>query len=63
MLHLLQYASLIAAFLLPFVIGMTVQGVKSGERRKRIIGFAALAGDIILIALAVWLAFGISSVQ
>ena len=61
MLHLLQYAALICAFFLPFAIGWMVQSVKSGDRRKMTIAAVSLTAALLIIAVTVWLAFGLNS--
>ena len=61
MLQFLQYAALICAFFLPFAIGWVVQSVKSGDRRKLTIAIISLTVAAAIIAVTVWLAFGIQS--
>ncbi len=61
MLNLLQYAAMICAFFLPFAIGWVVQSAKSGDRRKLTIAVSALVIAATVIAVTVWLAFGINS--
>ena len=61
MLQFLQYAALICAFFLPFAIGWVVQSVKSGDRRKLTIAVFSLVIVLAVIAVTVWLAFGLNS--
>ena len=61
MLHLMQYAALICAFFLPFAIGWVVQSVKEHDRRKLTIAVVSLAIVLAVIAVTVWLAFGLNS--
>ena len=63
MLNLLQYAALICALFLPFLVGFVVQCAKSGDRRKLVIAVIAFAAALCIIGVTVWLAFGISSVS
>jgi len=60
MLHLLQYASMICAFFLPFAIGWIVQSARNGDRRKLAIAVTALTAAVIIIAAAIWLAFALN---
>ena len=61
MLQFLQYAALICAFFLPFAIGWVVQSVNSGDRRKLTIAVFSLVIVLAVIAVTVWLAFGLNS--
>lgn len=61
MLHLLQYAALICAFFLPFIIGWVVQSIRAHDRRKLTIAVVSLVIVLAIIAVTVWLAFGLNS--
>ena len=61
MLHLMQYAALICAFFLPFAIGWVVQSARAHDRRKLTIAVVSLAVVLAVIAVTVWLAFGLNS--
>ena len=60
MLYLLQYLSIIAAFLLPFLIGGIVRFQKSGERRKLTFCIAGLAVSAVILAAVLTISFGLS---
>lgn len=57
MLEILQYLALIAAFLLPWMVGSTVKFAKAGERKKLTVTSAVLALCVLVIGVCVWLAF------
>ncbi len=61
MLHLLQYAAMICAFFLPFAIGWVVQSARAHDRRKLTIASVSLVIALAVIAVTVWLAFGLNS--
>ena len=61
MLHLLQYAAMICAFFIPFAIGWAVQSARAHDRRKLTIAVSILSAAVVIIALTVWLAFGLNS--
>lgn len=60
MLNILQYLSLIAAFIVPWMIGSIVKFAKLGDKRKVTVISVVLAVCILVIALCVTLAFKLS---
>ena len=60
MLNLLQYLSLIAAFIVPWMIGSIVKFAKLGDKKKVTVISVVLAVCILVIALCVTLAFKLS---
>lgn len=60
MLNILQYLSLIAAFIVPWMIGSIVKFAKLGDKKKVTIISVVLAVCILVIALCVTLAFKLS---
>ena len=60
MLNILQYLSLIAAFIVPWMIGSIVKFAKLGDKKKVTVISVVLAVCIIVIALCVTLAFKLS---
>lgn len=61
MLNILQYLSLIAAFIVPWMIGSIVKFAKLGDKKKVTVISVVLAVCILVIALCVTLAFKLSS--
>lgn len=62
MLNILQYLSLIAAFIVPWMIGSIVKFAKLGDKKKVTVISVVLAVCILVIALCVTLAFKLSGV-
>ncbi len=60
MLNILQYLSLIAAFIVPWMIGSIVKFAKLGDKKKVTVISVVLAVCILIIALCVTLAFKLS---
>lgn len=60
MLELLQYLSLIAAFIIPWIIGSVVKSAKAGDRKKVFVLSAVLAVCVLVIAFCVFLAFSLN---
>lgn len=60
MLNILQYLSLIAAFIVPWLIGSIVKFAKLGDKKKVTVISVVLAVCILVIALCVTLAFKLS---
>mgnify|MGYP004510068577 CR=1 FL=1 len=60
MLYILQYLSLIAAFIVPWMIGSIVKFAKLGDKKKVTVISVVLAVCILVIALCVTLAFKLS---
>lgn len=60
MLNILQYLSLIAAFIVPWMIGSIVKFTKLGDKKKVTVISVVLAVCILVIALCVTLAFKLS---
>ena len=60
MLNILQYLSLIAAFIVPWMIGSIVKFVKLGDKRKVAVISVVLAACVLIIALCVTLAYTLS---
>ena len=60
MLNILQYLSLIAAFIVPWMIGSIVKFAKLGDKKKVTVISVVLAVCILVIALCVRLAFKLS---
>ena len=60
MLNILQYLSLIAAFIVPWMIGSIVKFAKLGDKKKVTVISVVLAVCILFIALCVTLAFKLS---
>ena len=60
MLNILQYLSLIAAFIVPWMIGSIVKFAKLGDKKKVTVISVVLAACILVIALCVTLAFKLS---
>ena len=60
MLNILQYLSLIAAFIVPWMIGSIVKFAKLGDKKKVTVISVVLAVCILVIALCVTLAFNLS---
>lgn len=60
MLNILQYLSLIAAFIVPWMIGSIVKFAKLGDKRKVTVISVVLAVCVLVIALCVTLAFKLS---
>ncbi|MDD6983734.1 MAG: hypothetical protein SOT59_06795 [Eubacteriales bacterium] len=60
MLNILQYLSLIAAFIVPWMIGSIVKFAKLGDKKKVTVISVVLAVCILVIALCVTLAFKLS---
>ena len=60
MLNILQYLSLIAAFIVPWKIGSIVKFAKLGDKKKVTVISVVLAVCILVIALCVTLAFKLS---
>ena len=60
MLNILQYLSLIAAFIVPWMIGSIVKFAKLGDKKKVTVISVLLAVCILVIALCVTLAFKLS---
>ena len=63
MLNFLQYAALICALFLPFLVGFVVQSAKAGDRHKLVIAVIAFAAALCIIGVTVWIAFGIGGVS
>lgn len=57
MLNILQYLSLIAAFIVPWMIGSIVKFAKLGDKKKVTVISVVLAVCILVIALCVALAY------
>ncbi len=57
MLNILQYLSLIAAFIVPWMIGSIVKFAKLGDKKKVTVISVVLAVCILIIALCVTLAY------
>ena len=57
MLNILQYLSLIAAFIVPWMIGSIVKFAKLGDKKKVTVISVVLAVCILIIALCVALAY------
>ncbi len=57
MLNILQYLSLIAAFIVPWMIGSIVKFAKLGDKKKVTVISVVLAVCILVIALCVTLAY------
>ena len=60
MLNIPQYLSLIAAFIVPWMIGSIVKFAKLGDKKKVTVISVVLAVCILVIALCVTLAFKLS---
>ena len=60
MLNILQNLSLIAAFIVPWMIGSIVKFAKLGDKKKVTVISVVLAVCILVIALCVTLAFKLS---
>lgn len=60
MLNILQYLSLIAAFIVPWMLGSIVKFAKLGDKKKVTVISVVLAVCILVIALCVTLAFKLS---
>ncbi len=60
MLNILQYLSLIAAFIIPWMIGSIVKFAKAGDRKKVAVLSLILAACIVIIAFCVILAYSLS---
>ena len=60
MLNILQYLSLIAAFIVPWMIGSILKFAKLGDKKKVTVISVVLAVCILVIALCVTLAFKLS---
>lgn len=60
MLNILQYLSLIAAFIVPWMIGSIVKFAKLGDKKKVTVISVVLAVCILIIALCVMLAYKLS---
>ena len=60
MLNILQYLSLIAAFIVPWMIGSIVKFAKLGDKKKVTVISVVLAVCILVLALCVTLAFKLS---
>ena len=60
MLNILQYLSLIAAFIVPWMIGSIVKFAKLGDKKKVTVISVVLAVCILIIALCVALAYKLS---
>lgn len=60
MLNILQYLSLIAAFIVPWMIGSIVKFAKLGDKKKVTVISVVLAVCILVIVLCVTLAFKLS---
>ena len=60
MLNILQYLSLIAAFIVPWMIGSIVKFAKLGDKKKVTVISVVLAVCILVIALCVTLAIKLS---
>ena len=60
MLNILQYLSLIAAVIVPWMIGSIVKFAKLGDKKKVTVISVVLAVCILVIALCVTLAFKLS---
>ena len=60
MLNILQYLSLIAAFIVPWMMGSIVKFAKLGDKKKVTVISVVLAVCILVIALCVTLAFKLS---
>lgn len=60
MLNILQYLSLIAAFIVPWMIGSIVKFAKLGDKKKVTVISVVLAVCILVIALCITLAFKLS---
>ena len=57
MLNILQYLSLIAAFIVPWMIGSIVKFAKLGDKKKVTVISVVLAVCILIIALCITLAY------
>ena len=57
MLNILQHLSLIAAFIVPWMIGSIVKFAKLGDKKKVTVISVVLAVCILIIALCVALAY------
>lgn len=57
MLVLLQYLSLLSAVMIPFLIGGLVKCMKAGERRKIMVLSGVLLLCVVIIGLALFIAF------
>ena len=57
MLNILQYLSLIAAFIVPWMIGSIVKFAKLGDKKKVTVISVVLVVCILIIALCVALAY------
>ncbi|MBE6541507.1 MAG: hypothetical protein E7672_03570 [Ruminococcaceae bacterium] len=62
MLEILQSLSLIAAFFLPWMIGLSVSFYKKGKRDKFLITLISSVVCTAVIALALFIAFSASAV-
>lgn len=62
MLNILQYLSLIAAFIVPWMIGSIVKFAKLGDKKKVTVISVVLAVCILIIALCVTLAYKLNGV-
>lgn len=60
MLNILQYLSLIAAFIVPWMIGSIVKFAKLGDKKKVTVISVVLAVCILIIALCITLAYKLS---
>ena len=60
MLNILQYLSLIAAFIVPWMIGSIVKFAKLGDKKKVTVISVVLAACVLIIALCVTLAYTLS---
>lgn len=60
MLNILQYLSLIAAFIVPWMIGSIVKFAKLGGKKKVTVISVVLAVCILIIALCITLAYKLS---
>ena len=60
MLNILQYLSLIAAFIVPWMIGSIIKFAKLGDKKKVTVISIVLAACVLIIALCVTLAFNLS---
>lgn len=59
MLEILQYLALIAAFIVPWMIGSVVKFAKAGDKKRLTVTSAVLAFCVLVIGGCVWLAFAI----
>lgn len=61
MLEILQYLSLIAAFIVPWMIGTIVKSAKDGDKKRVVVCSVVLAVCVAIVALCVTIAFMLNS--